>query len=186
MFQKIMLKNQDFCPKLAILATVAQGELILKKKNPKKLPTFTHGTRRAKGARSLIDARSSRLPSGNLSGLGMLNSCFGKSLGPQRTLHQAALGCTDWYWAILDRSGLYEIELNYTDNSTKFASFRPQNLPQQGFSIPRPSRLPLGFALGQFLGPRNAKFLLRQISWSSEDTSLGCTAQWSPCKLEVA
>ena len=87
----------------------------------------------------------------------------------------AALGCTDQYWAILDRSGLYEIELDYTDNSAKFASFRPQNLPQQGLSIPRPSRLPLGFALGQSLGPRDAKFLLRQISWSSEDTSLSCT-----------
>ena len=38
----------------------------------------------------------------------------------------AALGYTDRYWAILDRSGLYEIELNYTDNSTKFTSYRPQ------------------------------------------------------------
>ena len=28
-------------------------------KNPIKLPIFTHGARRAKGARSLIDARSS-------------------------------------------------------------------------------------------------------------------------------
>ena len=86
----------------------------------------------------------------------------------------AALGYTDRYWAILDRSGLYEIELDYTDNSAKFASFRPQNLPQQGLSIPRPSRLPLGFALGQSLGPRDAKSLLRQISWYSGYTLLSC------------
>ena len=76
-----------FLSKIGHIGHCGLGRVDFEKKNPKKLPTFTHGTRRAKGARSLIDARSSRLPSGNLSGLGMLNSCFGKSLGPQRTLH---------------------------------------------------------------------------------------------------
>ena len=57
----------------------------------------------------------------------------------------------------------------------KIPTLGPRDLPQHWFCIPRPSRLPLGFALGQSLGPRDAKSLLRQISWSSGDTSLGCT-----------
>ena len=36
---------------------------------------------------AITRTRPSRLPSGNLEGLQTLNHCFGKSLGPQGTLH---------------------------------------------------------------------------------------------------
>ena len=56
----------------------------------------------------------------------------------------------------------------------KIPTLGPRDLPQHWFCIPRPWRLPLGFALGQSLGPRDAKFLLRQISWYSGYTLLSC------------
>ena len=54
----------------------------------------------------------------------------------------------------------------------KIPTLGPRDLPQHWFCIPRPWRLPLGFALGQSLGPRDAKSLLRQISWSSAQGTL--------------
>ena len=48
-------------------------------------------------------------PSGNLSGLGTLNHCLGKSLGPQLRGHFTRL-----HWAVLIGTGLYWTEVGCT------------------------------------------------------------------------
>ena len=50
-----------------------------------------------------------RLPLGNLSGLGTLNHCLGKSLGPQLRGHFTRL-----HWAVLIGTGLYWTEVGCT------------------------------------------------------------------------
>ena len=54
-----------FLSKIGHIGHCGLGRVDFEKKNPKKLPTFTHGTRRAKVARSLIDSRGSNAARGS-------------------------------------------------------------------------------------------------------------------------